>query len=204
MSQASTLARANAAGSDRLVWRSMLGRQRRHRRAHVDAPDGLAVHRFCQRGHAHAALGLAASVADHDALARMRLHARLQLEEIMHRLAVDGNDLIAGGKAGARGRAIGFHRAEHRRNRRLVEAQAQAVASAPRLGEPPALGRRSGCRAARCARLPSAARTASVIGALLLTASSRSSSTSRWAFTGARIDRDDLIARPQVRPARRC
>src|ERR1700722_1179200 len=103
------------------------GRQWRHRRAHVDAPPGLAVDRLRQRGYPHAALALAAPIADQDALTRMRLHARLQLLEIMHRLAVDAEDLIAGRETGTGRRPGSFHGAEYGRYRRLEEAQAQAV-----------------------------------------------------------------------------
>ena len=39
-------------------------------------------------------------------VARMRLHARLQLAEVVHRLAIDGQDLIAGLQAGARRRPL--------------------------------------------------------------------------------------------------
>ena len=57
----------------------------------------------------------------------MRLDARLQFEKVMHRLAIDGEDLIAGVQTGPGRRAVGLHLPEHRGYRRLVETQAEAV-----------------------------------------------------------------------------
>ena len=105
----------------------------------VDAPDALARDLLAQYLQLHALRDAAAAIVDGHALAGVRADERDDFAEVVHRLTVDRDDLIARHETGARRRPVGHHLSQHRRQRRRPELKAEPAEQLRRFGEAPAL-----------------------------------------------------------------